>query len=239
MKVKQFKDKYDKEFVSILLEINKRIEDLPKADKLKITSWIKALSLPTNSIPWKKNRNLYSILLFDNLINNRLEAPFNKFAQESSDLPVLSSSMIKSILSKKFYEEIKITQPNDEIQNFINLHCHFEEVTNANTAASTPSHKTIKQIPPVLPKTQYNKSDILLNKPYFGFQNKLGNERAFIENINPQCEKLEKYKSESIIQMLQKETAIKGEIIINQAKDIENLQKRRTILESKVKKLFN
>lgn len=237
MKVKKFEDKYDTEYVAILLEINKRMEDLPKTDKLKIASWIKALSLPTSNIPWKKNRNLYSILLFDNLINNRFETPFNKFAPDSFELLVLSPSMVKSKLSTKLNDEIKIAQPNQEIQNFINHHFHYEEVSNADTAASTPSHKTIKQMIPES-KTKYNESDILLNKSYFGFHKKLGNEKAFIENTVPHCDKLEKYKLESIIQMLQNETSIKNDLITRQAKDINNLRNRIALLDSKVQKLF-
>ena len=50
----KYLDKYDKEFVNLMLEINSRIENFSKLEKLKIKSWIKCLCLPTNNIPWKK-----------------------------------------------------------------------------------------------------------------------------------------------------------------------------------------
>ena len=54
MQVKQFVDKYDKEFVGLMLEIDKRVEDYPKSKKLKINSWVRTLCFPTNNISFKK-----------------------------------------------------------------------------------------------------------------------------------------------------------------------------------------
>lgn len=119
MKVKIFEDKYDKEFVTLMLEIEKRIEPFEKSDKLKIKSWVKALCMPTSSTLWKKNRNLYSILLLDNIVNGKLEPPFNKFAIDNGELDQLNPTVVKSKLTSKFLTEIRLDQANDDIQNFI------------------------------------------------------------------------------------------------------------------------
>ena len=120
MKVKQFEDKYDKEFVKLMLEVDRRSEDFSKSDRLKISSWVNSLCLPTNSTQWKKNRNLYSIMLLDNIVNNRLEPPFNKFC--TGELEVLNPTVVKSKISRKFVEEVNFDNANEEIQNFINVH---------------------------------------------------------------------------------------------------------------------
>ena len=96
----QYLDKHDKEFINLMIEINNRTKDFSKIDKLKINSWIKSLCLPTNNIPWKKNRNLYALKLLDNILNSKLEFPFTKFA-ESDNLPMLNPILIKSQLSNK------------------------------------------------------------------------------------------------------------------------------------------
>ena len=128
MKVKQFEDKYDKEFVKLMLEVDRRSEDFSKSARLKISSWVNSLCLPTNSTQWKKNRNLYSIMLLDNIVNNRLEPPFNKFC--TGELEVLNPTVVKSKISRKFVEEVNFDNANEEIQNFINVHYSDE---NDNT----------------------------------------------------------------------------------------------------------
>jgi len=112
-------DKYDKEFVNLMLEINNRIENFSKLDKLKINSWIKSLCLPTNNIPWKKNRNLYTLKLLDNILNSRLENPFTKFADVAENLPMLDPILVKSQLSNKIYFLINNIHSDYQIQNFI------------------------------------------------------------------------------------------------------------------------
>ena len=113
-------DKYDKEFVGLMLEIDKRVEDYPKSQKMKINSWVRTLCFPTNNISWKKNRNLYTILLLDNIINNKLENPFNKFCKDNEELPVLNPTIVKSKISSKFIKEISFEISDDEIKNYIN-----------------------------------------------------------------------------------------------------------------------
>ena len=152
----QYLDKYDKEFVNLMLEINNRIENFPKLDKLKINSWIKSLCLPTNNIPWKKNRNLYALKLLDNILNYRLEKPFTKFAEVSENLPMLDSILVKSQLSNKVKIIINNIHPDEQMQNFIdsnmdennnekkiNLNMEIFEKNRPIYRTKTPDAKTI------------------------------------------------------------------------------------------------
>ncbi len=68
-------DKYDKEFINLIIEIDKLYTKLIKQQKLRIESWIKKLCVPTTNKEWKKNRNLHAISLFDMLLNNNYEEP--------------------------------------------------------------------------------------------------------------------------------------------------------------------
>ena len=115
----KYLDKYDKEFVNLMLEINSHIENFSKLDKIKINSWIKSLCLPTNNLPWKKNRNLYALKLLDNILNFKLEKPFTKFAELSENLPMLDSILVKSQLSNKIKMIMNNIHPDIQIQNFI------------------------------------------------------------------------------------------------------------------------
>ena len=114
-------DKYDKEFVNLMLEIERRTQNYSKQLKLRINSWARVLCLPTNNLPFKKNRNLYAIILLDNIVNNKLEEPFNKMADESKDLPVLNPTLIKSQISQKFLNEITFENSEENIKNFVNF----------------------------------------------------------------------------------------------------------------------
>ena len=116
----KFLDKYDKYFVNIMIEIQNRIENFSKVNKLKINSWAKSLCLPTNNISWKKNRNLYAIKLLDNIINGKLEKPFTKFADEGENLPKLDPILVKSQITGKVKEILSNSHPDFQIQNFIN-----------------------------------------------------------------------------------------------------------------------
>jgi len=109
-----FESKYDNEFIGLLNEIGLRFEKFNKCEVLKIKSWVNVLMMPCKSNIDKKNRNLYAILLINQMVNGKLEEPFIKFANSSNDLKQLSPANIKSLLSKKFYEEIDFEQ----IENF-------------------------------------------------------------------------------------------------------------------------
>jgi hypothetical protein len=97
-------DKYDYEFINLILEIEKRQENLSKGQKIKIQSWVKKFCIPTENLEWKKNRNLHAILLLDMILNNRFEEPYDKFPREDEPLPLLSKYNVKSRLTDKFYK---------------------------------------------------------------------------------------------------------------------------------------
>ena len=107
-------DLYDIEFIGLLHEIDLRMDNFSHGDQMKIKSWVKNLMFPTNVIKQKKNRNLYAIKLINNMINERIEEPFTKFCKSPHDLIWLSVEIVKSELSKKFYDEIKI----EKVENF-------------------------------------------------------------------------------------------------------------------------
>jgi hypothetical protein len=109
-----FESKYDNEFIGLLNEIGIRLQNFNKCDNLKIKSWINILMMPCKSNMDKKNRNLYAILLINQMVNGRLEEPFVKFANNTNDLKQLSTANIKSELTKKFYDEIDF----EKIENF-------------------------------------------------------------------------------------------------------------------------
>ena len=50
---------------------------------------------------WKKNRNLYCILLLDQILNKKLGKPFIKMPTDES-LPVLQPAEVKALTTDKF-----------------------------------------------------------------------------------------------------------------------------------------
>ena len=190
MKVKEFVDKYDKEFVNLMLEIDKRTENFCKSDTLKINSWVKALCLPSTSIPWKKNRNLYSILLLDSIINGKLEPPFNKFANDGNELPMLSPSVVKSKISSKFTNEVSFNNSDEQIQHFINLNWNQQpiEYNNVNVHINSNNQNNIVNKPKQIKQKQRiennnNKQNVFNNKVSFNNEYNempIQNQRVFI-----------------------------------------------------------
>ena len=114
-------DEYDKEFISLMLTIENRSESLNKYDKLRIKNWCKKLCQVTNNVEWKKNRNLHAICILDSVLNEHFEEPYNKFPPEGS-VPILNKALVKSKLSKKFFQEaLKMqTEGQDNNNNDIN-----------------------------------------------------------------------------------------------------------------------
>ena len=82
MEDNEITDEYDREFISLILTIEKRSEILNKYDKLRIKNWCKKLCQVTNNIEWKKNRNLHAICILDSILNEHFEEPYNKFPPE-------------------------------------------------------------------------------------------------------------------------------------------------------------
>ena len=116
MILKKFQDNYDAEFVKLMLEVQKLIENFSKGDKLKINSWAKKLCVPTMNNEFKKNRNLYAIKLLDNVINGKLEDPFTKFAKEK-EIKLLDAILVKTQLTNTFLNYIKNLEEEENIYN--------------------------------------------------------------------------------------------------------------------------
>ena len=106
-------DEYDREFISLMLAIERRSESLNKYDKLRIKNWCKKLCQVTNNLEWKKNRNLHAICILDAVLNENFEEPYNKFPPEGS-VPILNKTLVKSRLTKKFYQETMNIQQEQE-----------------------------------------------------------------------------------------------------------------------------
>ena len=94
-------DEFDQEFLNLLVEIEKQTVKLNRHDQLRVKSWCKKLCQITNNVEWKKNRNLHAICILDNIINERFEDPYNKFAPESP-VPIINKTVVKAKLSQKF-----------------------------------------------------------------------------------------------------------------------------------------
>ena len=166
----KYLDKYDKEFVNLMLEINSRLENFSKLDKIKINSWIKSLCLPTNNLPWKKNRNLYALKLLDNILNFKLEKPFTKFAELSENLPMLDSILVKSQLSNKIKMIMNNIHPDIQIQNFIEANMgnniNYEQNQNLDLDILNKNRPIYRMKTPTANeiKKRYNFNDINNNK---------------------------------------------------------------------------
>ena len=128
-------DEYDKEFISLMLTIERRSEVLNKYDKLRRKNWCKKLCQVTNNIEWKKNRNLHAICILDSVLNEHFEYPYNKFPPEGS-VPILNKALVKSQLSKKFFIEASKIQneeqneSNNNNDNTSNLNNDIKNVIN-------------------------------------------------------------------------------------------------------------
>ena len=135
MEENEITDEYDREFISLMLTIEKKSEILNKYDKLRIKNWCKKLCQVTNNIEWKKNRNLHAICILDSILNEHFEEPYNKFPPEGS-VPILNKALVKSKLSKKFFEETLNMQRNEEQfesqQHMENINEYNEEYENDN-----------------------------------------------------------------------------------------------------------
>ena len=123
-------DEYDKEFISLMVTIEHKSEALNKYDKLRIKNWCKKLCQVTNNVEWKKNRNLHAICILDSVLNEHFEEPYNKFPPEGS-VPILNKALVKSKLSKKFFQEA-LKMQNEEQNNENNMNNFDENNQNNN-----------------------------------------------------------------------------------------------------------
>ena len=160
MEENEITDEYDREFISLMLTIEKRSEQLNKYDKLRIRNWCKKLCQVTNNIEWKKNRNLHAICILDSILNEHFEEPYNKFPPEGS-VPILNKALVKSKLSKKFFEETLNMQKNveqfEEQQNLENINENNEEDETENESYNNKIRKENENLRNI---NNYNSNEI-------------------------------------------------------------------------------
>ncbi len=137
-------DEYDREFISLMITIEKKSDILNKHDKLRIKNWCKKLCQVTNNIEWKKNRNLHAICILDAILNEHFEEPYNKFPPEGS-VPILNKALVKSKLSKKFFEETIKMQNEQQIEQQNEENHNFNENNKTNFTNSDNKTKFKKQ----------------------------------------------------------------------------------------------
>jgi len=160
-------DEYDKEFISLMLTIERRSEVLNKYDKLRIKNWCKKLCQVTNNIEWKKNRNLHAICILDSVLNEHFEYPYNKFPPEGS-VPILNKALVKSQLSKKFFIEASKIQNEEQSEQ------------NSNNDNNSNINNTIKKN---INNQNYNanENNIVINE---GNEEIINEQKKEIERLN-------------------------------------------------------
>ena len=206
-------DEYDKEFISLMLTIEKRSEILNNHDKLRIKNWCKKLCQVTNNIEWKKNRNLHAICILDAILNEHFEEPYNKFPPEGS-VPILNKALVKSRLSKKFYEETLKMQSEKQNEEQIN-----EESQNY----SSPSAN--------------NNNNINFNKKKAKIQNNDKNANINELNNNNINNNISNDEGEKIINEQQKEIERLNEILKEKDFEISNLIKEKGQMQKHIQEL--
>ena len=96
------------------------MKGMNKHDKIRVESWCKKFCQITNNTEWKKNRNLHAICLLDMILNGHYEEPYDKFAPEGP-LPIVPKHIVKSRLTKKFWNYSKNMVSKDNYMNSNNL----------------------------------------------------------------------------------------------------------------------
>ena len=167
-------DEYDKEFISLMLTIEQKSDILNKYDKLRIKNWCKKLCQVTNNVEWKKNRNLHAICILDSILNEHFEEPYNKFPPEGS-VPILNKALVKSKLSKKFFEEaLKMQSEEQQEQNDNNENINKQQFEN-------------------------NKNNNFQNQNFYNVNNNINNNNKISEGneeiINEQKKEIERLNS--------------------------------------------
>jgi len=247
-----FESKYDNEFIGLLNEIGIRLQKFDKCDNLKIKSWINLLMMPTKSNMDKKNRNLYAILLINQMVNGKLEEPFVKFANNAKDLKQLSPANIKSELTKKFYDEIDFerienfgySKQRQFIQNNPNIAEQIKEKNlgnnkinkkmenNNNNKRNNSNNKKVVDYSRINNIINYNVVDpefrskkAFFNKPY----------RAFNEQEYDKLMEVDVNSLYDIIKDLEQKIAERDNIIEQQTDTIDELKKLMNKCEKSLK----
>ena len=205
-----------------------------------MNKWCKKLAQITIIQEWKKNRNLYAILLLNMLINKRLEEPFTKIPKEE-ELPIISQTLVNSKLTPKFwkyskkflnngstnftsiYQEIKKEKNNINNKNIININSYnnYEKNNLIDKFESTPKLKNI------------DINGIIKNN-----NNKINGKLIDYDNVD--LDEINLIDLKQAIEILQNDI-IKKEMIITQKKEerdklIQKKEKLEEILSSDISK---
>jgi len=204
-------DEYDKEFISLMLAIEQKSDILNKYDKLRIKNWCKKLCQVTNNVEWKKNRNLHAICILDSILNEHFEEPYNKFPPEGS-VPILNKALVKSKLSKKFFEEAFKMQNEEQQQGQID---NNENMNNQ--------------------KFENNKNNNIQNQNFYNFNNtnKIINNASINNKISEGNEEIineQKKEIERLNSLLQQKDLEIGNLINEKNKMKEYIE----VLEQKI-----
>ena len=204
-------DEYDKEFISLMLAIEQKSDILNKYDKLRIKNWCKKLCQVTNNVEWKKNRNLHAICILDSILNEHFEEPYNKFPPEGS-VPILNKALVKSKLSKKFFEEAFKMQNEEQQQGQID---NNENMNNQ--------------------KFENNKNNNIQNQNFYNFNNtnKIINNASINNKISEGNEEIineQKKEIERLNSLLQQKDSEIGNLINEKNKMKEYIK----VLEQKI-----
>ena len=181
---------------------------------------------------------MHAIYLLDMLINKRLEEPYNKMPNDGP-LPILSKTVIKSKLTKEFWNKTKHIYSSNGASNK-NISFNNNDETNINIINKDKNLK----------KTKSGKNNINNNKNEFKLKNKRvktptinhanfrymedNKKNIFYYNNNSENNKI-KYNNN--IQIL-RDTAIRLEDeLYKNKKIIEQQKEENTQLKNKIKKL--
>ena len=204
---------------------------MDRASKIRVDSWCKKLSEIISIQEWKKNRNLYAILLLNMLINHRLEEPFNKISKEE-ELPIIPKTFVNSKLTPKFWKCAK---------KFLNLNSnHFKKIyqeikndkkTKNQNKEENNNIKFENQL--ILDNINENKNQNQDEKNI----NDYDNLNANLDNVNLDYIKLEDLKE--IAEQMQNELNEKKIIISQQREEKIKLENRIAKLEEMLSSIFS
>ncbi len=219
MQENEITDEYDKEFISLMLTIEKRSEILNKYDKLRIKNWCKKLCQITNNIEWKKNRNLHAICILDCILNNHFDPPYNKFPSEGS-IPLINKTLVKSKLSKKFFLNTNVLIENiKEVDKKI---IEEKEQIEKNNVIIKFNNK-------IKPQKEYKKKNFINHKNATLMKKILNNNLFKVKKNNKPLTEEQKLKLE--VSKLKQILVQKENDIIKTKEDISKLENKRDELQ--------
>lgn len=123
---------YQKEFIYLISEIQKRQEDYDRSTKIRISRWVRKFAEVCGNLEWERNRNLHSIMLLDCMLNNHFIEPYDKHPKDEH-LPIINKSYVKAKVSRKFLEFVGLIHLKEGIKtNSFDLNSSNENIKNVD-----------------------------------------------------------------------------------------------------------